>query len=104
PSIDRATGPPAERPLSRQERRSAKAAGGGGKAAGDAARPGDEAPGTAPAISSRGQRMKAKTHSRMSGTIVPTPVSVSRMAPSPAQPGRPVFSTSGQAIQPAGAS
>ena len=49
--------------------------------------------------SSRGQRMKANTHSSTSGTIEPTPVSVSRIAPSPAQPGRPAFSTMRHAIQ-----
>ena len=48
--------------------------------------------------------MKAKTQSRISGTIEPMPVSVSRIAPSPAQPGRPAFSTMRQAIQPASTS
>ena len=43
--------------------------------------------------------MKANTHNSTSGTIEPTPVSVSRIAPSPAQPGRPVFSTMRHAIQ-----
>ena len=43
--------------------------------------------------------MKANTHSSTSGTIEPMPVSVSRIAPSPAQPGRPAFSTIRHAIQ-----
>ena len=43
--------------------------------------------------------MKAKTQSSTSGTIVPMPVSVTRIAPIPVQPGRPAFSTMRQAIQ-----
>jgi hypothetical protein len=43
--------------------------------------------------------MKAKTHSRITGTIEPMPVSVSRIEPRPSQPGRPAFSTMRQAIQ-----
>ena len=35
---------------------------------------------------------------QVNGTIVPTPVSVSRMEPRPAHPGRPAFSTMRQAI------
>src|SRR5579872_1066330 len=48
--------------------------------------------------------MKAKTQSRISGTIAPTVVRVSSTATSPAQPGSPAFSTIRQAIQQASSS
>ena len=56
------------------------------------------------ATPSRGQRMKANTQSRISDTTEPMPVSVSRIAAAPAQPGRPALSAMRQHIQAASTS
>src|SRR5471030_2014110 len=89
--------PPATVPLSRQVRRSGRAAIGAGKVATGAA-DGFPAVATAGAAASRGQPMKAKTQSATSGTIAPMPVRVSNTAISPSQPGRPALATMRQAI------
>src|SRR5471032_2952466 len=89
--------PSASLPASRQPRLSGSALGGAAKAGGatGTGRPPAKA---ATGASSRGQRMKAKTQSSISGTIVPTAVSVSSTAPRPVQPGRPALATMRQAI------
>src|SRR5471030_2444220 len=95
--------PPATVPLSRQVRRSGRAAIGAGKVATGAA-DGFPAVATAGAAASRGQPMKAKAQSATSGTIAPMPVRVSSTAISPTQPGRPALATMRQAIHAANTS